>query len=87
MTLPEEAGITRFGKPEDIADLMAYMVSPAAKSMTELLCSWTAAKSRASDAPRSPLLSAQLGGFPWRTYGSAKGEGRAIGGVFRQSVF
>ena len=31
---PEEAGITRFGKPEEIADLMAYLVSPAAKWMT-----------------------------------------------------
>ena len=25
---PEEAGIARFGKPEEIADLLAYMVSP-----------------------------------------------------------
>jgi len=32
--LPEEAGIARFGKPEEIADLMAYLVSPAAKWMT-----------------------------------------------------
>jgi 3-oxoacyl-[acyl-carrier protein] reductase len=31
---PEEAGITRFGQPEEIADLMAYLVSPAAKWMT-----------------------------------------------------
>src|ERR1700678_1518331 len=31
---PEQAGITRFGKPEDIADLMSYLVSPAAKWMT-----------------------------------------------------
>jgi len=31
---PEEAGISRYGKPEEIADLMAYMVSPAAKWMT-----------------------------------------------------
>src|SRR5580698_9244388 len=31
---PEEAGISRFGKPEEIADLMAYMVSPTAKWMT-----------------------------------------------------
>jgi 3-oxoacyl-[acyl-carrier protein] reductase len=31
---PEEAGITRFGKPDEIADLMAYLVSPAAKWMT-----------------------------------------------------
>jgi 3-oxoacyl-[acyl-carrier protein] reductase len=31
---PEKAGITRFGKPEEIADLMRYLVSPAAKWMT-----------------------------------------------------
>jgi 3-oxoacyl-[acyl-carrier protein] reductase len=31
---PEEAGIARFGKPEEIADLLAYMVSPSAKWMT-----------------------------------------------------
>jgi 3-oxoacyl-[acyl-carrier protein] reductase len=30
---PERAGITRFGKPEEIADLMSYLVSPAAKWM------------------------------------------------------
>jgi 3-oxoacyl-[acyl-carrier protein] reductase len=31
---PEEAGISRFGKPEEIADLMAFLVSPAAKWLT-----------------------------------------------------
>src|SRR5580658_4571500 len=31
---PEEVGIARFGKPEEIADLMAFIVSPAAKWMT-----------------------------------------------------
>lgn len=31
---PEEVGIARFGKPEEIAELMAFMVSPAAKWMT-----------------------------------------------------
>ena len=31
---PEEAGIARYGKPEEIADLMAFIVSPAAKWMT-----------------------------------------------------
>jgi 3-oxoacyl-[acyl-carrier protein] reductase len=31
---PEEAGIRRFGKPEEIADLMAFLVSPAAKWLT-----------------------------------------------------
>jgi 3-oxoacyl-[acyl-carrier protein] reductase len=33
-TFPQQAGITRFGKPEEIADLMSYLVSPAAKWMT-----------------------------------------------------
>jgi 3-oxoacyl-[acyl-carrier protein] reductase len=31
---PAEAGISRFGKPEEIADLLGYLVSPAAKWMT-----------------------------------------------------
>ena len=31
---PERAGITGFGKPEEGADLMSYLVSPAAKWMT-----------------------------------------------------
>jgi 3-oxoacyl-[acyl-carrier protein] reductase len=31
---PEEVGIARFGRPEEIADLLAYMVSPQAKWMT-----------------------------------------------------
>jgi 3-oxoacyl-[acyl-carrier protein] reductase len=31
---PEKAGIARYGTPEEIADLMAYLVSPAAKWMT-----------------------------------------------------
>jgi 3-oxoacyl-[acyl-carrier protein] reductase len=31
---PEEAGISRYGQPEEVADLMAYLVSPAAKWMT-----------------------------------------------------
>jgi 3-oxoacyl-[acyl-carrier protein] reductase len=31
---PEEVGIARFGKPEEIAGLMAYLVSPQAKWMT-----------------------------------------------------
>jgi 3-oxoacyl-[acyl-carrier protein] reductase len=31
---PEEVGIARFGKPEEIAELMAIMVSPVAKWMT-----------------------------------------------------
>ena len=31
---PELAGITRYGQPKDIANLMAFLVSPAAKWMT-----------------------------------------------------
>src|SRR5580700_3833808 len=31
---PEQAGITRLGKPEEIADLLGYLASPAAKWMT-----------------------------------------------------
>jgi len=31
---PEDVGISRFGKPEEIADLLGYLVSPAAKWMT-----------------------------------------------------
>jgi 3-oxoacyl-[acyl-carrier protein] reductase len=31
---PEEAGISRFGRPEEIADLLGYLVSPSAKWMT-----------------------------------------------------
>ena len=31
---PQQAGIARYGKPEEIADLLSYLVSPAAKWMT-----------------------------------------------------
>jgi 3-oxoacyl-[acyl-carrier protein] reductase len=31
---PEEVGISRYGEPEEIAELLAFMVSPAAKWMT-----------------------------------------------------
>jgi 3-oxoacyl-[acyl-carrier protein] reductase len=31
---PDEVGISRFGKPEEIADLLGYLVSPAAKWLT-----------------------------------------------------
>jgi 3-oxoacyl-[acyl-carrier protein] reductase len=31
---PEDSGISRFGEPQEIADLLAYLVSPAAKWMT-----------------------------------------------------
>jgi 3-oxoacyl-[acyl-carrier protein] reductase len=33
---PEESGISRFGEPEEIADLLAYLVSPSAKWMGTL---------------------------------------------------
>jgi 3-oxoacyl-[acyl-carrier protein] reductase len=31
---PKEAGIARYGKPEEIAELMAFLVSPGARRMT-----------------------------------------------------
>jgi NAD(P)-dependent dehydrogenase (short-subunit alcohol dehydrogenase family) len=31
---PQDAGIARYGKPEEIAELMAFLVSPAARWMT-----------------------------------------------------
>ncbi len=31
---PAEAGISRYGTPEEIAELMAFLVSPAAKWLT-----------------------------------------------------
>jgi 3-oxoacyl-[acyl-carrier protein] reductase len=34
MKFPAEAGISRYGAPEEVADLMAYLVSPAAKWLT-----------------------------------------------------
>jgi 3-oxoacyl-[acyl-carrier protein] reductase len=33
-TFPEKAGISRYGEPEEIAELMAFLVSPAAKWLT-----------------------------------------------------
>ncbi|MGX5840603.1 hypothetical protein ACWGTI_07775 [Mesorhizobium sp. ArgA1] len=32
--LPKKAGIARYGEPEEIAELMAALVSPAARWMT-----------------------------------------------------
>jgi len=31
---PADAGISRYGTPEEVADLMAFLVSPAAKWLT-----------------------------------------------------
>jgi 3-oxoacyl-[acyl-carrier protein] reductase len=31
---PKDVGIARYGRPEEIADLMAFLVSPAARWMT-----------------------------------------------------
>jgi NAD(P)-dependent dehydrogenase (short-subunit alcohol dehydrogenase family) len=31
---PKEAGIARYGKPEEIAELMAFLVSPGVRWMT-----------------------------------------------------
>lgn len=33
-TFPEQVGISRYGEPEEIADLLAFMVSPRARWMT-----------------------------------------------------
>ena len=33
-SFPEEAGISRYGTPEEVAELMAFLVSPAAKWLT-----------------------------------------------------
>jgi 3-oxoacyl-[acyl-carrier protein] reductase len=33
-SFPREAGIARYGEPEEIAELMAFLVSPGARWMT-----------------------------------------------------
>ncbi len=33
-TFPEQVGISRYGRPEEVADLLAFMVSPSAKWLT-----------------------------------------------------
>ena len=33
---PQQAGIARYSEPEEIAELMAFLVSPAARWMTSL---------------------------------------------------
>jgi 3-oxoacyl-[acyl-carrier protein] reductase len=33
-SFPKEAGIARYGTPEEIAELMAFLVSPGARWMT-----------------------------------------------------
>jgi hypothetical protein len=80
---PEEAGIARFGKPEEIADQLAYMVSPAAK-MTGASVRMDGGESKASELqiPRCIALRAVTGpDSTGRTYASAKSEPGALGGV------
>jgi hypothetical protein len=48
----KQAGIRRFGEAEEIADLMAFAVSPAARWMTGTVLRWTAVRSSRSDRPR-----------------------------------
>jgi hypothetical protein len=81
---PEEAGIARFGKPEEIADLLAYMVSPAAKWMTGASVRMDGGGIKASElqSPRCIALRAVTGpDSTGRTYASAKSEPGALGGV------
>jgi 3-oxoacyl-[acyl-carrier protein] reductase len=82
---PEEAGIARFGKPEEIADLMAYLVSPAAKWNRVIRADGR--RRNQGYLMRSPSgATSTARRFPRRMYGSAKGNRRAVGGVFRRSV-
>jgi len=45
---PEQVGISRFGQPEEIAEILGFMASPAAKWMTGTSSAWMAARSKAS---------------------------------------
>jgi 3-oxoacyl-[acyl-carrier protein] reductase len=36
-TFLKQAGISRFGEPEDIAELMAFAISPASRFMTGMV--------------------------------------------------
>jgi NAD(P)-dependent dehydrogenase (short-subunit alcohol dehydrogenase family) len=52
---PQEAGIARYGEPEEIAELTAFLVSPGARWMRDRRCEWTGAKlSRFDGGGRNP---------------------------------
>jgi hypothetical protein len=53
---PQDAGIARYGEPEEIAELMAFLVSPGAR--------WMSAASCASGQSRRYVFSGWL--RPWR---------------------
>ena len=78
---PKEAGIARYGEPEEIAELMAFLVSPAARWMHRL--DFAHGRRRGEVHLTSPLgrtpfaaeprtflcmtrLPNTLGGSPWR---------------------
>jgi hypothetical protein len=47
---PEEAGISRYGQPEEIAEHLVFMVSPAAKWVHRF--AWTVARFKEFRAER-----------------------------------